>query len=250
MSGWSPAPARSTWASAGGSGRSAPSWSTWPPHARWSSTSSPSPTWAGPHARWPTSSGCWNAATTWSWPPISPPLAVGWAWSPRRWRRSDSPGQSGSTSGWSAGRSRTSWRRSCSPSRPVGPASGLPTMGRSGPTCGSWGSAGVSWLRGAGSRRSRPRWRRSRPKPNGARERRGRPARQPRPTAPSNRLIAATAAGHRIDWVTASLDWSGCIGHRPPRTGPHPGGVRAAGRRTAAHPERGSPSIGEGGLRS
>ena len=23
--------------------------------------------------RWPTSSGCWNAAATWSWPPISPP---------------------------------------------------------------------------------------------------------------------------------------------------------------------------------
>ena len=37
----------------------------------------------------------------------------GWVWSPRRWRRCGSPGPSGSTSGWSAGRSPTSWRHSC-----------------------------------------------------------------------------------------------------------------------------------------
>jgi hypothetical protein len=67
--GLSPAPARSTSASAGGSGHSAPSWSTWPPHARWSSTSSPSRIWVGLHGRWPTSSGCWTAAATWSWQP-------------------------------------------------------------------------------------------------------------------------------------------------------------------------------------
>ena len=41
--------------------------------------------------------------------------------------------------------------------------------GRSGPTCGGWDSTGVRWLRGAGSRRWRPRWLRSRPKLNGAR---------------------------------------------------------------------------------
>jgi hypothetical protein len=60
-------------ASAGGSGHSAPSWSTWPPPARWSSTSSLSPTRAGPHVRRPTGSGGWTAAATWSWPPTSPP---------------------------------------------------------------------------------------------------------------------------------------------------------------------------------
>jgi hypothetical protein len=97
------------------------------------------------------------------------PLGGGWAWSPRRWRRSASPGPSGSTFGWSAGRSPTSWRRSCSPSMPVARARGWPTTGRSGPTCGALGSAGVSWSRDDGSRRSRPRWRRSRPKPNGGR---------------------------------------------------------------------------------
>jgi hypothetical protein len=97
------------------------------------------------------------------------------------------------------------------PSRPVGPARGLPTMGRSGPTCGFWDSVGVSWLRGAGSRRWRPRWRQSRPKPNGAR--RGRPALQPPPTAPSNRVIVATAAGQPLvvrmvkDWLAARR-WS------------------------------------------
>ena len=55
------------------------------------------------------------------------PLGGGWGWSPRRSRRSGSAGPSGSTSGWSAARSPMSWRRSCSPSRPLGrhPA-GLP----------------------------------------------------------------------------------------------------------------------------
>ena len=46
---------------------------------------------------------------------------------------------------------------SCPPSRPVARARGWPTTGRSGPTCGGWGSAGASWSRGAGSRRWRPR---------------------------------------------------------------------------------------------
>jgi hypothetical protein len=36
----------------------------------------------------------------------------------------------GSTSGSSAGRCRTSWRRSCSPSRAAAPAPGLPTTGK------------------------------------------------------------------------------------------------------------------------
>ena len=51
---------------------------------------------------------------------------------------------------------------------PVGPGHGWSTRGRSGPTCGSWDSAGLRWWRGAGSRRWRPRWPRSRPKRNGA----------------------------------------------------------------------------------
>jgi hypothetical protein len=97
------------------------------------------------------------------------PWVGGWAWSPRRWRRCGSPGPSGSTSGWSAGRFPTWWRRSCSASRPVGPGRGWPTTGRSGPTCGGRGSTGVRWLRAAGSRRWPPRWLRSRPKLSGVR---------------------------------------------------------------------------------
>jgi hypothetical protein len=54
-------------------------------------------------------------------------------------------------------------------SKPVGPARDWPTTGRSGPTSGRRDSAGASWLRAAGRRRSRPRWRRSRPKPNDGR---------------------------------------------------------------------------------
>ena len=56
--------------------------------------------------------------------PLHPPSGGGWAWSPRRSRRSGSPGPNGSSSGWSAGRFPTSWRRSSSASRPVGPAPG------------------------------------------------------------------------------------------------------------------------------
>ena len=38
------------------------------------------------------------------------PLGGGWGWSPRRWRRSGSPGPSGSTSAWSAGWFPRLWR--------------------------------------------------------------------------------------------------------------------------------------------
>jgi hypothetical protein len=92
----------------------------------------------------------------------------GWAWSPRRWRRCGSPGPSGSTSGWSAGRSRTSRRRSSSPSRLMVPARGWPTPGRSQPTCGGRASDGVTLSLASGSTRSRPPWPPSRPKPNDA----------------------------------------------------------------------------------
>jgi len=81
-----------------------------------------------------------------------------------------SAGPSGSSSGWSAGRCPTSWRRSCSPSRPLGPAPGWPTPGRSGPTCGAWGSGGASWWGATGSRRSPARWGRSRPRPSGGQQ--------------------------------------------------------------------------------
>src|ERR671913_703189 len=123
----------------------------------------------GRHERWPTSCGCWSAAATWCWRPISPRWVGGWVWLPRRWRRSGSAGPSGSTSGWSAGRCPMSWRRSTSASRPVGPARGWPIRGDRGSTCGGWVSAGASSSLPAGSRRSRPRWRRSRPKLNGVR---------------------------------------------------------------------------------
>ena len=83
----------------------------------------------GRHERWPTSCGCWSAAATWCWRPISPRWVGGWVWLPRRWRRSGSAGPSGSTSGWSAGRCPMSWRRSTSASRPVGPARGWPIRG-------------------------------------------------------------------------------------------------------------------------
>jgi hypothetical protein len=55
----------------------------------------------------------------------------------RRWRRSGSPGPSGSTSGWSAGRFPMWWRPSCSASRPVGRhAAGLPRRDRGRPVAG------------------------------------------------------------------------------------------------------------------
>ena len=63
------------------------------------------------------------------------PVGGGWAWSPRRWRRSASPGPSGSAFGWSAVRCPMSWRRSCSPSSPPvarwpqRPAGSPPTTG-------------------------------------------------------------------------------------------------------------------------
>jgi hypothetical protein len=112
-------------------------------------------------------------------------------------------------------------------------------MGRSGPTCGSWDSAGVSWLRGAGSRRSRPRWLGSRPKPNGGRRvswdaGAPAPAIRPQPSAdsppPSRRRRSTTGCAltraHMALWLggngraqapvhrTAATDPGG-QGHRP-----------------------------------
>jgi hypothetical protein len=123
------------------------------------------------------------------------------------------PGPSGSTSGWSAGRFPTSWRHSCSASRPVGPGPGWPTTGRSGPTCGGRDSAGVSWSRAAGSRRWRPRWLRSRPKPNGARRvswHAGAPAPtnrpQPQADSPPPSRSRPSATGHAP--LAYTWDWS------------------------------------------
>jgi hypothetical protein len=161
--------------------------------ARSSSTSSPSPILAGDRRRWPTSSGCWNAATTWSWPPISPPSGGGWAWSPRRWRRSGLPGQSGSTSGWSAGRSRTSWRlRAHRVGRWREHAAGLPRGDRGRPVAGGAAlvragraalGADGGGLASCGQGRSR----------TAGVQRPGPPAPKPRPTAPTHRLTAGTA---------------------------------------------------------
>ncbi len=147
---------------------------------------------AAPRRRWPASSACWNAAATWCWRPISPRSAAGWAWSPRLWRPCGSPGPAGSTSGWSAGRSRTWWRRSCSPSSPMAPARGWPDRRRSPPTCGAWDSGGAGWSRAAGSRRSRRRSPRSRRRPNGAR-----PPRHADGPAPTNLPRQQAGSRHR-----------------------------------------------------
>jgi hypothetical protein len=164
--------------------------------------------------------GCWIGAATWCWRPISPHWVGGWAWSPRRWRRSGSPGPNGSSSGWSAGRFPTSWTPSCSTSTPVGPARGWSTTGRSGPTCGGRDSTGVRWLRGAGRRPSRPRWLRSRPKLNGVRrapQELAAPARSNRPQPQPDNLPSPLARSTQPGRATPrpAIRYAGCSMRAP-----------------------------------
>jgi hypothetical protein len=191
------------------------------------------------------------------------PLGGAWAWSPRRSRRSASPGPSGSTSASSADRSRTSWRRSSSPSRPVAPARGWPTTARSAPTSGGRGSGGPRWSRSTGSRPSRPPWRRSRPRPNGERHTAARPPGRPGSPLPtlyasSSQLTASgdarsdgaapvargvvsgapLAAPHRpLTPGSQAPSWVHPAEHQPPTGWPWPG--RAGPEDRAPHPRAG-----------
>ena len=152
----------------------------------------------GPHGRWPTSSRVLERATTWCLPSTSPRWGAAGPGRPDGGDGPVHPARAGRLpAGPRAGSARRGGVRAHRASRWCRHAACL-RWGDRGRPGGSWDSAGVSWWRGAGNRRSPP--------PGGSQgrsrtarvKRRGTPAPQPRPTAPNHRAIARhPSRGHR-----------------------------------------------------